>query len=102
MSGRQENNTVNEGTVDQEFTVGNSDSSPAVTETVVNVKNLKTCVNEKIDGEMGNIVDTVQHSDQNSILTAIDNNITPEIDLAFRSKNASSKQDATSVMVSLD
>ena len=102
MSGRQENNTVNEGTVDQEFTVGDSDSSPTVTETVVKVKNLKTCANEKIDLEMANTVDTVKHSYQNSILTAIGNNITLKIDLAFRSKNASSEHDATSVMVSLE
>ena len=40
MSDRQQNATVNEGTVDEEFTVGNSDSNPAVNENLVNVKML--------------------------------------------------------------
>ena len=39
--GRQKDTTVSEGTVDQEFTVGKSDSGQAVTENVVNVKTLE-------------------------------------------------------------
>ena len=42
MSDRQEIAMVNEGTVDQEFTVGNSDSNRAVNENLVNVKTSKT------------------------------------------------------------
>ena len=100
MSGKQVNATANEGTADQEFTVGNSDSNPAVIESLVNVKTLERCFNEKIDSEMGNIVDTAEERIQNPILTASDSVITPKIELAFRSINASSGRDATSVMAS--
>ena len=47
---------------------------------------------------MGNIVDTVEDKIQNAILTAIDSNITPRIELAIKSINASSGRDATSVI----
>ena len=46
---------------------------------------------------MNNIVDTVEDRIQNAILTAIENIVTPKIELAIRSINASSGQDATSV-----
>ena len=49
---------------------------------------------------MGNISDTVEDRIQNAIFTAIDNIITPKIELALRSINASPGQDATSVMAS--
>ena len=56
MSDRLGNATGNEGTIDQELIVGNSDSNPAVNVNLVNVKTLERCFNEKIDREMGNIV----------------------------------------------
>ena len=68
VSDRQENATVNEGTVDQEFTVGTSDSNPAVNENLVNVKTLERCFKERIDSELGNIVDTVEDRIHNAIL----------------------------------
>ena len=46
---------------------------------------------------MGNNVNTVENRMQNEMLTAIVSNITPEIELAVRSKNASSGGDTTSV-----
>ena len=46
---------------------------------------------------MNNIVDTVEDRIQNAILTTIDNNVAPEIELAIRSIDASSERDATSV-----
>ena len=98
MSDRQENATVNIGTADQEFTVCNSGSNSAVNEFSKNVETLKRCFNERIDKEMGNLVDTVEDRIQNAILTAIDSPITPKIELAIRSINASSGLDATSVM----
>ena len=55
------------------------------------------CFNERIDREMSNIVDTVEDRIQNAILAAIDNIVTPKIELPIRSKNASSGPDATSV-----
>ena len=49
---------------------------------------------------MSNIVDTVEDRIQNAILTAIDNIVTPKIELAIRSINASPGRDATSVSAS--
>ena len=63
----------------------------------VNVKTLGGCFNEKIDREMSFIVDTLKDRIQNAVLTAIDSIVAPEIELAIRSKSASSGQDATSV-----
>ena len=96
-SGRQENIAVNEGTIDRDFTVGTSSNSTAKNESMVNVKSLERCFNERIDREKSNIVDTVEDRIQNAILTAIDNIVAPKIKLAIRSKNTSSRRDATSV-----
>ena len=100
MSDRQENTTVNEGTTAREITVGNLDGSPAVNENVVDVETLERCFNESIDRERSNIVDTVKDRLENASLTAIDSTITPKIELAVRSINASAGRDATSVMAS--
>ena len=51
---------VNEGTNDQDFTVGTSNVSPIVDENALNVKILERCFNERIDREMNNIVETVE------------------------------------------
>ena len=96
-SKRQENVAVNEGTNDQEFTVGTSYDSTTVYGNAMSVKTLERCFNERIDREMNNIVDTVEDRIQNAILTAIDNIIVPKIELAIRSVNASSGRDVTSV-----
>ena len=79
MNNRQENTTVNERTANQEFTVGNSDSGPAVNENVVNVETLERCFNKRIDREIGNIVDTDEDRIQSTNLTAIDSIINPKI-----------------------
>ena len=96
-SKRQENVAVNEGTNDQEFTVGTSYGSSTVNGNAMSVKTLERCFNERIDREMNNIVDTVEDRIQNAILTAIDNIIVPKIELAIRSVNASSGRDVASV-----
>ena len=98
VSNGQENVVVNEDTVDQEFTAINFGSYLAANENLVNVKTLERCFDEWIDREMGNFVDTVEDRIKNAILNAIDSIITPEIELAIRSINASSERDATSVM----
>ena len=67
---------------------------------MVNVKTLQSCLNEKIESNMGNFVDTVADRVQNAILTTMDSIITHKIKLAFRSVNASFERDATSVMAS--
>ena len=88
---------VNEGTNDRNFTVRTFNNDSVVNESTVNVKTLERCFNERIDREMNNIIDTVEDRIQNAILTAIENIVTPKIELAIRSINASSGQDATSV-----
>ena len=98
MSDRQEIVAVNEGTADQEFTINNFVSNSAANETSVNVKTLARCLNERIDREMGLIVDTVEDRIQNVMLTAIDSIISRKIDLAIGSLNASSGRDANSVV----
>ena len=96
-SEKQENVVVNKGTNDRDFTVSNSSNNTAVNESAVIVKTLERCFNERIDREMSNIVDTVEDRIQNASLTAIDNTVAPKIELAIRSKNASSGRDVTSV-----
>ena len=61
------------------------------------VKTLERCFNERIDREMSNIVDTVKEKIQNANLTAIDNLVTPKIELAIGSINASFGRDMTNV-----
>ena len=51
---------------------------------------------------MGNIVDIIEDLIQNPILTAIDNIITPKIELALKSINASSDRDAATVIANSD
>ena len=65
-------------------------------ENTVKVRTLERCLNESVDREMSNIVDTVEDRNQNSILTAIDNIVAPKIELAIRSINASFGRDAAS------
>ena len=96
-SGRQEKLTVNEGTNDPDFTVGTSSSNLAANENTVNVKTLERCFVERIDEEMSNTVDAVEDRIQNAILTAIDSNVAPKIELAIRSLSAFSGRDPTGV-----
>ena len=96
-SERQDNTVVNEGTNDQDFTVGTSNVSSTVNGSVANVKTLERCFNERIDRDMRNIVDTVEDRMQNAILAAIDNIVAPKVELAIRSINASPGRDVTSV-----
>ena len=96
-SERQENVVVNEGINDQDFTVGTSNVSSIINENVLNVKTLERCFSERIDREMENIVETVEDRIQSAILTAIDNIVGPKIELAIRSKNASSGRDVASM-----
>ena len=96
-SERQESFVANEGTNDQDFTVGTSHTNSINNENALNVKTLERCFNERIDREMNNIVDTVEDRIQNANLIAIDNIIAPKIELAIKSVKASSGRDTTSV-----
>ena len=98
VSERQKNAVVNEGTNDRDFIVGTSSNDSIVNGKGMSVKTLERCFNERIDREMSNIVDTVEDRIQNATLTAIDNIVTPKIELAIRSISASSGRDATSVL----
>ena len=61
------------------------------------MKTLEGCLNERIDKEISNIVDTVEDTLQKATLTAIDDIVAPKIELAIRSINASSGRDVTSM-----
>ena len=52
VSDRRENVVVNEGTVDQEFTVNNSGSNLTADDNLVNVKTSERCFNEWLDREI--------------------------------------------------
>ena len=97
VSERQEKTVVNEGTYNRDFTVGTSNNDSVSNGNAMSVKALERCFNERIDREMSNIVDTVEDRIQNAILTAIDNIVTPETELAIRSIKASFGRDATGV-----
>ena len=75
---------VNESTDDRDFTVGTSNNDSVVSGNVMSVKTLERCFNERIDREKNNIAGTVEDGIQNAILTAIDNIIAPNIELAVR------------------
>ena len=94
---KQENIVANEGTNDRDFTVGSSSKNTVNNESMVKVKILERCFIERVDREMSNFVDTVEGRIQNAIWTAIDNIVAPKIEIAIRSKHASSGQDVTSV-----
>ena len=98
----RENAAVNEGTNDRDFTVGTSNDDSVINGNVMSMKTLERCFNERIDREMSNIVDTVEDRIQNAILTAVENIVAPKIELAIRSINASSEQDATSMSAYLE
>ena len=95
---RHKNVVVNEGTVDQEFTVDTSGTNLAANEDLVNVKTLKSSFSEKIDRDMGKIVDTAEERIQNAFFMAIISILTPKLELAIRLINASSGRHSTSLM----
>ena len=96
-SERQENIPVNGDTKDQDFTSDTSSNNIVTNEIAVNVKTLARCFIDRIDSEMSYFVDTVEDIVENAFLTDIDNIVAPKIELAIRSKNASSAQDEISV-----
>ena len=90
VSDTEESVTINEGTGDQDFTVGTSGKDLMTNENMVNVKKLGRCFNEMIDRETSNFVETDEDKIQKAILTAININIAPKIELVVRSIAASS------------
>ena len=96
-SDRQQNIVVVESSVRQDFTVKYNGSNLTTNKNLVNVETLERCFNERIDKEMGDIVDTVEDRIQNAILTAIASSITPSIELTVRVVNGSSGRDANNV-----
>ena len=94
---RQENTVINERTNGRDFTVRSSSDKLGTNENTMKVKALERRFNETIDRERRNFNDTVEDRIQNALLTAIDSIVAPKIELAIRSLNASSGQDATSL-----
>ena len=98
----KKNATVNGGTGEKDFTVDTSDNKLLTNENTVNVETLERCFNERIDREMSKIVDPMEDRIQYAILTAIDNIISPNIELVVRSMNASSVRDMASTRTESD
>ena len=93
----QENTIAYEGTGNRDLSVGTSGINLVNNKSTMKVETFERCFNKKIDREMRNVVDAVEYSIQNGILTAIDRIVAPKIELAVRSINVSSVGDATSV-----
>ena len=102
MSDRQENVTVNEGTADQDFTVGTSGNNLKSNENTVNVNTLERCFNKRIDRELGKIVETFEDTIQNAFLTAIDIIVAHKIELAIRPVNAASGRNVTIITANFE
>ena len=66
----------------------------------MNVEIFERCSIEKIDTEMGSIVDTTRDSIQNMILNAVESIVIARIELAVRSKTATSRQNDATVTAS--
>ena len=60
---------VSNDSVNREFNGHHNDNILIANEITVNVQLLERCFNEKIDRELGNIVDTVDDRIQNTIST---------------------------------
>ena len=93
----QQSVVVNDGAIDQDFTVSSdSGSNLTANENRVIVQVLEGCFHEWVEKEMDNIVDTVDDRIRNPISTAIENFNIPRIELAVTSLNESSGRGATS------
>ena len=88
---------VSNSSFGRELTVSNNDGNSTTNEITANVQTLEKNLSDRINREIGNIVGYVEDRIQNAILTATDNNVTPRIELAVSSINASSRRDAASV-----
>ena len=75
-----------------------SQTNSTAIENLVQLRTLKRCFNRRSDMEIDNFVDTIKDRIQSVILTAIVIIFIPNIDLAFKSTNASSEQDSASVI----
>ena len=93
---------INESTIERDFIRGTSSYYLVTDATTVIKKTLERCFVEKIDKEMSNIIDTVEDKIQNAISTVIDSIVAPKIELAIKSVNLSSGQNATSVAANLE
>ena len=98
----QQSAVVNDGTEDRNLTVKCNSSNVTANEDTVDDQTLERCFNVRVVREMGTVVDTVEDRIQNAISTAIEFIITPRIELAVRSINASSGRDAARVSANLE
>ena len=78
VSDEQRIATVNEGTGDQESTVGNHENNLTANENALKVRTLERCFIEKIETEISNIADTLEDR-KNAILTATNSIVAPKI-----------------------
>ena len=80
VSSEQQNVVVNNAIADRESFVNNNDSSALANEKAVDVQTSETNLSDSFTKEMSNVVETVEDTIQNTVLTAVDNIIThPEL-----------------------
>ena len=102
VSCERQNDVVNNSLADREFSFKFNDHLAVTIENTVVVQTMLITLTARTAREMGNAVETVEDRIQNAILAAMDNVITPRIELALRSLDASSGQEAASVTSTLD
>ena len=98
---RRKSGVVNSGQTERDITFSHSDSFPTTNESTVNLQILEKSVTDRMGGGMGNSVHIIEERTQNAILTAIDENIIPRIQLAVGSNIKSPGWKHASVSVNL-
>ena len=71
MSSERQNAEINNGLVDREFTVGDTNSAVATNENTINIQTLERSHTDRIARKIGNVVGTVEVRIQNAVLITI-------------------------------
>ena len=102
VSSWQQSVEFNDGSVDREFTFSINDGIHTTSEKTVKVQtHQKTCT-DRTDIELGITLGMVEDRIQNATLTAMDKMVNPWIELAVKSTNACSGQNAVDRTVNLE
>ena len=88
---------VNGGLADREFVFFKNDGLAVADENTVDLQRLERSLTDKIAREKRKFIEKVGKKIQNTFLAAINNIITPRLELTVRSVKASSGRDAASV-----
>ena len=97
LSSERQSAVVNSTPTDCEYTANENVSNRTKNQNTVNVQTLKRCRTDKHHRATDALLETVEGRIQSAFLTIFDNFFTTRIELAVRSINESSGQDATFV-----